>query len=353
MAKQGDAEVPGIRLRGLRKEFGPVVAVDDLDLDIADGEFFAVLGPSGSGKTTVLRMIAGFETPTAGTVELGGADATRQPPFRRDVNTVFQDYALFPHMNVAAERRVRAAGQARAAGRTGAAGPRGARTVRLERLGAAPAGAAVRRPAPTRRAGPRPGQPPARAAARRTARRARSQTARADAGRTQGDPARGRHHLRLRHPRPGRGAHPVRPAGRDARRDASNRSAPRPRSTSRRRRGSSPSSSARPTSSAVRGARGPRPGRDVRGPSGEDPHRRPAARTTCAADDARSAKSSTPDRDARRRRRPRGRADCRSTVPNDRRSTCPGSSVATRARVLDRAAACRELDVPPEMEESA
>src|SRR5437870_3097936 len=91
---------PGIRLRGLRKVFGPVVAVDGIDLDIADGEFFAVLGPSGSGKTTVLRMIAGFEVPTSGTIELGGVNATRVPPFRRDVNTVFQDYALFPHMSV-------------------------------------------------------------------------------------------------------------------------------------------------------------------------------------------------------------------------------------------------------------
>jgi putative spermidine/putrescine transport system ATP-binding protein len=95
-----DAGVPGIELRGLRKTFSSVVAVDHLDLDIADGEFFAMLGPSGSGKTTVLRMIAGFEQPTAGTIRLGGVDATQQPPFRRDVNTVFQDYALFPHMNV-------------------------------------------------------------------------------------------------------------------------------------------------------------------------------------------------------------------------------------------------------------
>jgi putative spermidine/putrescine transport system ATP-binding protein len=91
---------PAIRLRGLRKVFGPVVAVDGIDLDIAEGEFFAVLGPSGSGKTTVLRMIAGFETPTDGRIELAGADTTRVPPFRRDVNTVFQDYALFPHMTV-------------------------------------------------------------------------------------------------------------------------------------------------------------------------------------------------------------------------------------------------------------
>jgi putative spermidine/putrescine transport system ATP-binding protein len=92
---------PAIRLRGLRKTFGAVVAVDQLDLEIASGQFFAMLGPSGSGKTTVLRMIAGFETPDAGTIELGGVDATTLPPFRRDVNTVFQDYALFPHMTVA------------------------------------------------------------------------------------------------------------------------------------------------------------------------------------------------------------------------------------------------------------
>jgi putative spermidine/putrescine transport system ATP-binding protein len=95
-----DSGVPGIRLRGLSKVFGSVVAVDGIDLDIGDGEFFAMLGPSGSGKTTVLRMIAGFETPTAGSIELGGVDQTREPPFRRNVNTVFQDYALFPHMSV-------------------------------------------------------------------------------------------------------------------------------------------------------------------------------------------------------------------------------------------------------------
>jgi putative spermidine/putrescine transport system ATP-binding protein len=90
-----------ISLRGLRKTFGSVVAVDNVDLDVADGEFFAMLGPSGSGKTTVLRMIAGFEVPTSGRVFLDGVDSTGLPPFRRDVNTVFQDYALFPHMTVA------------------------------------------------------------------------------------------------------------------------------------------------------------------------------------------------------------------------------------------------------------
>src|SRR3954469_10057276 len=97
------AAAPAVRLRGLRKEFPgkpPVVAVEGADLEIADGEFFSMLGPSGSGKTTVLRLIAGFEEPTAGAVELGGRDVTALPARRRDVNTVFQDYALFPHMNV-------------------------------------------------------------------------------------------------------------------------------------------------------------------------------------------------------------------------------------------------------------
>jgi putative spermidine/putrescine transport system ATP-binding protein len=91
-----------VRLRGLRKRFGDVTAVDGVDLDIADGEFLTLLGPSGSGKTTVLRMIAGFELPTEGSIELAGRDVSRQPPFDRDVNTVFQDYALFPHMSVIA-----------------------------------------------------------------------------------------------------------------------------------------------------------------------------------------------------------------------------------------------------------
>ena len=89
-----------IRLRGLARRFGEVVAVDGVDLDVVDGEFLTLLGPSGSGKTTVLRMIAGFERPDAGTIELGGIDVTNVPPYGRDVNTVFQDYALFPHMSV-------------------------------------------------------------------------------------------------------------------------------------------------------------------------------------------------------------------------------------------------------------
>jgi putative spermidine/putrescine transport system ATP-binding protein len=89
-----------VSLRNLGRRFGDVTAVDGIDLDIRDGEFFSMLGPSGSGKTTVLRLIAGFESPDTGSVYLDGVDVTQRAPFERDVNTVFQDYALFPHMNV-------------------------------------------------------------------------------------------------------------------------------------------------------------------------------------------------------------------------------------------------------------
>ena len=89
-----------IEIRNLTKSFGNLKAVDDISLDIQSGEFITLLGPSGSGKTTVLRMIAGFEDPDAGLIKLNGEDITHLPPFDRDVNTVFQDYALFPHMSV-------------------------------------------------------------------------------------------------------------------------------------------------------------------------------------------------------------------------------------------------------------
>ncbi len=89
-----------ISLCGLSKSFGTVRAVDGVDLDIYQGEFLTLLGPSGSGKTTVLRMIAGFEAPDAGTIHLNDSEITHLPAYERDVNTVFQDYALFPHMDV-------------------------------------------------------------------------------------------------------------------------------------------------------------------------------------------------------------------------------------------------------------
>jgi putative spermidine/putrescine transport system ATP-binding protein len=92
---------PAIRFRGVSRSFGDVRAVDNVDLEILDREFFTMLGPSGSGKTTCLRLIAGFEAPDGGSIELFGRDVSSLPPYERDVNTVFQDYALFPHMRVA------------------------------------------------------------------------------------------------------------------------------------------------------------------------------------------------------------------------------------------------------------
>ena len=100
-ARADVSALPAIRLEGVEKRYGDVLAVAGIDLEVRDGEFFSMLGPSGSGKTTTLRMIAGFELPTAGRVLLHGEDVTGVPPFDRDVNTVFQDYALFPHMSVA------------------------------------------------------------------------------------------------------------------------------------------------------------------------------------------------------------------------------------------------------------
>src|SRR5512146_2194162 len=91
---------PDIRLEEVVKEFGDVRAVDGISVDIPRGSFFAMLGPSGCGKTTTLRMIGGFEEPTAGRIFLGDQDVVGLPPYKRDVNTVFQSYALFPHMTV-------------------------------------------------------------------------------------------------------------------------------------------------------------------------------------------------------------------------------------------------------------
>jgi spermidine/putrescine transport system ATP-binding protein len=96
----GATAPPDIRLEGVTKRFDDVVAVDNLTLDVPHGAFFALLGPSGCGKTTTLRMIGGFEEPTDGTIFLGDRDVTGLPPYRRDVNTVFQSYALFPHLSI-------------------------------------------------------------------------------------------------------------------------------------------------------------------------------------------------------------------------------------------------------------
>jgi spermidine/putrescine transport system ATP-binding protein len=96
----GDSAAPAVCLRNLTKRYGDVLALDDVSLSVARGEFLSILGPSGSGKTTTMRMIGGFEQPDTGTVEIAGRDVGHLPPYRRAVNTVFQSYALFPHMNV-------------------------------------------------------------------------------------------------------------------------------------------------------------------------------------------------------------------------------------------------------------
>jgi putative spermidine/putrescine transport system ATP-binding protein len=98
--RAAESAVPAVNVIGARKTYGDQVAVERLSLQIMPGEFFTMLGPSGSGKTTTLRLIAGFEQPDSGAIELHGADVTNRPPYQREVNTVFQDYALFPHMSV-------------------------------------------------------------------------------------------------------------------------------------------------------------------------------------------------------------------------------------------------------------
>ena len=160
-AQPAGASVPDIRLETVRKTYGDVAAVDGVDLDVAPGEFFTMLGPSGSGKTTTLRVIAGFERPDEGRVLLRGRDVTNDPPYARDVNTVFQDYALFPHMTVAENV---------------AYGLKIRRVPKKERGRAGRGGARDRPPAGARRRASRPSSRAASASASRS--RARSSTTR-------------------------------------------------------------------------------------------------------------------------------------------------------------------------------
>ena len=202
-----------VSLRGVRKTYGDVVAVDRVSLEVSDGEFFSMLGPSGSGKTTTLRMIAGFELPTEGEVLLNGADVSRLPPYQRDVNTVFQDYALFPHMtvgdNVAYGLMVRRVGRAERRARAAEA----LEMVRLPGFEKRKPRPALGRPAPAGRARARAREPAEAAPARRAAGGARPEAPRGDADRAQGHPEGRRDHVPLRHPRPGRGPDAVRPDG--------------------------------------------------------------------------------------------------------------------------------------------
>ena len=201
-----------VSFRQVSRHYGEVRAVDDVSFDIADGEFFSMLGPSGSGKTTCLRLIAGFEQPSAGEVVVHGRNMAGVPPYERDVNTVFQDYALFPHMTVAENvayglmiRRVPKPERAGARPKK-MLGDGGARRLSPGAAGSScPAASASASHSPARWS-TCPG-----AAAGRTARRTRPQIARGDAGRAEGAAAPGRHHLRLCHPRPGRGLGDERP----------------------------------------------------------------------------------------------------------------------------------------------
>ena len=177
------AAEPLVRLRGVSKNYGTVAAVQPLDLDIARGDFVAILGPSGCGKTTLLRMIGGFVMPTTGTVEIGGRDVTRLGPEKRPTNMVFQGYGLFPHMNV---RQNIAYGlkiaEAAARRRSTSAVGEMLTLVRLGELADRSIDGAVRRPAAARGARARADHAPAGAAARRAARGARPEAPAGDAG---------------------------------------------------------------------------------------------------------------------------------------------------------------------------
>ena len=158
-----------VKLVDVVKRFGDTVAVDHIDLEVRDGEFFSLLGPSGCGKTTTLRMIGGFEQPTSGLIELQGQDVTWLPPYQRNVNTVFQNYALFPHLTIHENvafglRRKGVAGRRRQA-----PGRRDARARGAARLRGAQADPDLRRAGPARRARPGAHQPAGGAPPRRAA----------------------------------------------------------------------------------------------------------------------------------------------------------------------------------------
>ena len=201
---------PAIALVGVAKEYHAhgdvVVAVKRVDLAIAEGEFFSLLGPSGCGKTTTMRMIAGFEEPTRGSVFLRDVDVTDVAPNKRDVNMVFQSYALFPHMSVfdnvafgLKRKKVPAAEIKRRVGEM-------LEIVDLVGREKRSPACAFRWPAAAGRGGQGAGQPAPGTVARRTPGRTGPEAAPAHAGRTQTDPARSRSHVRLCDPRPGRGA---------------------------------------------------------------------------------------------------------------------------------------------------
>ena len=210
--------MPLLSVEHASKRFGAVAALDDVSLTVDPGEFFALLGPSGCGKTTLMRLVAGFETPDSGRVTLAGQDLAGAPPHRRPVNMMFQSYALFPHLNVFDNIAfgLRRQGASRAAIQSRVGG------IARHRADAKPRRAtnraAFRRPKAARRARPRACAGAVAAAARRAARRARPQAARGDAVPAQGHSAAPENQFCHRHPRSGRGAGARRSHRRDARR---------------------------------------------------------------------------------------------------------------------------------------
>ena len=231
-----------VQLVDLVKRFGDFTAVAGINLQMPSGEFFSLLGPSGCGKTTTLRMIAGFERPTEGQILLDGVDMAQTPPHKRNVNTVFQNYALFPHLTV--EENVAFGLRYQKASKAGddEACRRRPRAGAADRVREAPADPALGRSATAGRPGPSADPEPRRAPAGRAARRARREAPEAPPDRAEVAAAGGRHHVHLRDARPGGGPDDVRPdrgdvagpggAGRTARRRSTRRRPPRTSPTS-------------------------------------------------------------------------------------------------------------------------
>ena len=304
-----------LTLASVTKKFGAFVAVDELDLVVEQGKFFALLGPSGCGKTTTLRMVAGLEEPTSGTITHRRAGHQPAQALQAAGEHRLPELRAVPAPRHLRERRVRPA-PPRRQGRQ-EAGRGHARAGRAGQLRQAPPAAALRRPAAAGRPRPRADQPAAGAAARRAARRARPQAPPADADRAQADPDRGRHHVRARDPRPGGGHddgrhHRGHEQGRHRADGRARRAVRRPRHRPSSRTSWASPTSSRPRSSgatattvvvdahgstvARSGLARPsyRAGRLARGPPGEGvprPHRRRVAPT--AATSSPAARSAT------------------------------------------------------------
>ena len=206
-----------LELTGVQKRFGEFAAVHNFDLAAEAGEFVSFLGPSGCGKTTTLRMIAGFERPTAGTIMVNGADITNKAPNQRNVGHGLPVVRAVPEHDRGRQRRIRAEDPEAAQGPDQEAGRRAARADPPARQGEPLSLAAVRRPAAARRARPGAGDRAPGPAPRRAAVGPRREDPGLPAQRDPGDPAPARDHDRLRHPRPGGGAVAVRPDRRDER----------------------------------------------------------------------------------------------------------------------------------------